>query len=154
MLLLILLVAVVLCGLVLYLPYSAGLTHLERETHKKTPESKKKHKKQHQYEGYIPPDEELRLRAAEEKNHGLKARASAMKERLNVTSDDLPFKIKLNQDSVVRKRHEKPVGDIDPNNYDYDLDELIEEETAGAARKQVEEFYLHETVGGDNEEMV
>lgn len=151
MILLLLIVAILLCALVLYLPYSAGLTHLERDVRKSEPQTVKKRA---EYNGYIPPDEELRQQEEENESHGLKARASALKDRIRVTSDDMPIKIRLNQDTVLRKRNEKVNVDRDPNNYDYDLDELIEEETRGAAQKQAADFYSKEKVGGDKEAMV
>lgn len=151
MIFLLLIVAVLLCALVLYLPYSAGLTHIETETRSKPTEIKKK---KDDYNGYVPPDEILRREEEESENRGLRARASALKDRINVTSEDMPIKIRLNQETVLRKRHEKVVSDGDPNKYDYDLDELIEEETRGAAQKQAEEFYSHEKIGGDKEAMV
>lgn len=151
MIFLILIVAVLLCVLVVFLPYSAGLTHVEKEAKKQKTQAKQK---KVDYDGYLPPDELLRQEEEENERKGLKARASALKESINITSDDVPFKIKLNQDTVLKRRHEKVVGDGDPNNYDYDLDELIQEETRGAADRLAKEFYSNEKIGGDKEAMV
>lgn len=154
MIFIILIVAVLLCALVLYLPYSAGLTHIEKNTKKEIPHAELKKPANDDYDGYLPPDEILRREQEEKESHGLKARALALKEKIHVTNDDVPLKIRLNQETVLRRRHEKVSGDTDPNNYDYDLDELIEEETKGAAQKQTQDFYLKESVGGDKEAMV
>lgn len=134
-----------------YLPYSAGLTHLERDSKKPKTEVKTK---RNEYDGYIPPDELLRQEEEENERKGLRASASALKDRMNVTSENVPIKIRLNQEGVLRRRHEKVISDGDPNNYDYDLDELIEEETRGAADRLEKEFYSKEQVGGDKEAMV
>lgn len=151
MIFLILIAALLLCVLVVFLPYSAGLTHVERESKKQRTQTKTK---KVDYDGYVPPDELLRQQEEENERRGFKARASALKERINVTSDDVPIKIKLNQESVLKRRHERVVGDGDPNNYDYDLDELIDEETRGAAERLANEYYSKEKVGGDKEAMV
>lgn len=145
---LILLACVILCAGVIYLPYSAGLTHIEKNHHVKSAK-KEKETKAPQYDGYVPPDEEIRLQE-EAKN----ARASALKEKLTVTAEDMPLRIRLNQDSVLRKRQEHTISDGNPNTYDYDLDELIKEETVGAAQKAQAELYSHEKIGGDKEAMV
>lgn len=110
--------------------------------------------KRNEYDGYIPPDELLRQEEEENERKGLRASASALKDRMNVTSENVPIKIRLNQEGVLRRRHEKVISDGDPNNYDYDLDELIEEETRGAADRLEKEFYSKEQVGGDKEAMV
>lgn len=148
--------AIVFCAISIYLPYSAGLTRLEK---------KKKQQKQTQstttndFHGYIPPDEELRRQREQDEQLGLKARASALKEKLNVTSDEIPFLIRLNQGDGLRKRNdrnasEKVVTDQDPNDYDYDLDELIEDETQQAYQENVKAAYVGQSLGGDKEAMV
>lgn len=144
MFLLILLVAIAFCAIVLYLPYLAGLTTIEKKEYK----PKQKKQKSRIDTGYVPPDEEVNL---QQERHGLR---STLKEKVHVTSVDMPIRIKLNQDGALRRRGEKPVGDVDPNNYDYDLDELIREETEGEAARKEKEFYAKENVGGDKEAMV
>lgn len=144
MFLLILLVAVALCAAILYLPYAAGLTKVEkverkREVAKKTPV---------QEAAYVPPDEEWKHQQAD-----AQSRAS-LRDKVRVTSRDMPIRITLNQDAVLRKRGERAVVDADPNSYDYDLDDLIREETAGEAARREKEFYAREAVGGDKEAMV
>lgn len=147
----ILLVAIVFCAIVLYLPYSVGLTQIERQHHEAKAVQKKKND---EYTGYIPPDEELRLQEQDNEKHGLRAKASALKEKMHVTSGDMPVRIRLNQGGELRKRKETIQIDKNPNTYDYDLDELIEEETEGARQQRVKEFYAEEAVGGDKEAMV
>lgn len=143
----VLLVCVVLCAIILYLPYAAGLTQIEKNH--RTAEVKKT-KKEPQFHGYIPLDEELRQQEEEEDS----SRASAIKKKFSVTSDDMPVRIRLNQDSTLRKRQDRTMGDRNPDTYDYDLDELIREETEGQAAKSRAEFYANENIGGDKEAMV
>lgn len=140
-------VAIIFCAVVLYLPYAAGLTLVERQ-HREAKVHQKK--QEEEYSGYIPPDEELRLQQEEEAKHGIRAKASALKEKMHITSADMPVKIRLNQDNVLRKRKEPVITDMNPNTYDYDLEDLIAEET----QQGTKEFYLHEEVGGDKEAMV
>ncbi|PSK33706.1 hypothetical protein C7M61_005259 [Candidozyma pseudohaemuli] len=144
--------AVVFCAISLYLPYSAGLTHLERRK-KQQQQAKPKRKNSDAGYGYISPDEELRRQREQEEQHGLKARASALKERLNVTADDMPVLIKLNQPGL-RKRTEKIANDVDPNNYDYDLEELIQDEAREANEAAIRAAYAGQELGGDKEAMV
>ncbi|KAK6463591.1 hypothetical protein DFJ63DRAFT_312900 [Scheffersomyces coipomensis] len=161
----ILFIAVIFVGLVVALPYFSGLTTLEVDKktrqQQKNLEKKQQQQQQHQQQsyGYVPPDEQRRLEEEQKQAHSLKARASAFKDKINVTSEDIPIKIKLNSlnnpTSTLRNRHKEKLDiDNDPNNYDYDLDELIEEETNQAKVDQETEFYKHETIGKDKEEMV
>lgn len=78
---------------------------------------------------------------------------ASLREKVKVTNDDLPIRIKLNQDGVLRKRGAKVDIDRDPNNYDYDLDELIKDETVGEAEREAAEYYAKENVGSNIEEM-
>ncbi|GEQ69147.1 hypothetical protein JCM33374_g2818 [Metschnikowia sp. JCM 33374] len=146
----IVIVAVVLCAVILYLPYAAGLTTVEKQSRKKTQQKTKRSSADDQYSGYVPPDEELRL----QEEAGSKGKTSALKDKIKITSDSMPIQIKLNQDGGLRKRTERSVGDFNPNNYDYDLDELIREETEGEAQRKTKEYYSNEHVGGDKETMV
>ncbi|OBA19933.1 hypothetical protein METBIDRAFT_44964 [Metschnikowia bicuspidata var. bicuspidata NRRL YB-4993] len=149
MFLFIIVVAVVLCVIILYLPYAAGLTTVEKQA-RKTSEQEKASQTANQYSGYLPPDEELKL----QQEAASKGQTSALKNKMKVTSESLPIHIKLNQDGVLRKRTERSVGDLNPNNYDYDLDELIKEETEGEAQRKAQEFYAKQKLGGDKEAMV
>lgn len=57
-------------------------------------------------------------------------------------------------DSGLRNRnHDKLDTNRDPNEYDYDLDELISEETERVRKETVAEFYKDE-MGKDKEELV
>ena len=145
----ILLVAVVFCAVIVYLPYAAGLTTLEKHSDKKTKKERKRHEND-EYSGYLPPDEELRL----QQESSSKGKTSALKDKVKITSDRMPIQIKLNQENGLRKRTERKVGDFNPNNYDYDLDELIREETEGEAQRKAQEFYAKQDLGGDKEAMV
>lgn len=116
--------------------------HQQKVTKKKTT--------QQQYSGYVPPDEELRLKE-EEKSKGL---ASTIREKVRLTSEDMPIRIGLNQEGNLRKRGGKVLIDNDPNNYDYDLDELIEDETKGEAKRAASEYYAKENINKNSDELV
>ncbi|KAK6199438.1 uncharacterized protein RJT21DRAFT_46757 [Scheffersomyces amazonensis] len=159
----ILLFAIVIVALVLALPYFSGLTTIEID--KKARQSQKKKEQQQQQTqpvtqasyGYIPPDEQRRVEEEENNKHSLKARASALKDKINVTSQDIPIKIKLNSENAsgLRQRHKEKLDiDNDPNNYDYDLDDLIKEETEQAKIEQEADFYKDQDIGKEKEEMV
>ena len=53
-----------------------------------------------------------------------------------------------------RRKAEKLDFNTDPNSYDYDLDELIAEETESARQNAQREFYKDQKLGGEKEEMV
>ncbi|KAK6459403.1 uncharacterized protein RJT20DRAFT_15724 [Scheffersomyces xylosifermentans] len=157
-----LLIALVLVGVVLYLPYASGLATYEIDRSSK--EKRKKEelaaaKKTDVYDqfGYVPPDE-VTSNEATTSGSSLKARASALKEKIHVTPDDIPLKMKLStpdgSSSLRRRGKEKLDLDTDPNNYDYDIDELIEEENEIALNEQQKEFYKNEVIGKEKEEMV
>ncbi|KAF3987780.1 hypothetical protein FT663_03675 [Candidozyma haemuli var. vulneris] len=143
--------AIVFCAISLYLPYSAGLTHLERRKREK---KEKDTQTSNEFQGYVPPDEEMRRQREEDEKRGLKARASALKEKLHVTAEDMPVSIRLNQESGLRKRGEKVSADHNPNNYDYDLDELIQDEAREANAANIKAAYAGQQLGGDKESMV
>ena len=151
-------VAAAIVAVILYLPYLSGLTTIERsEGHKKS--SKKTNKEQSQnfsFGGYVPPEERNSYDAdSESSTSALRARASALKEKVSITADDLPVKIALlDHQKLTHRKKEKLDLDSNPNNYDYDLDEFIAEETQKAAENQRREFYEKENVGGEKEEMV
>ncbi|EGW35626.1 uncharacterized protein SPAPADRAFT_58842 [Spathaspora passalidarum NRRL Y-27907] len=156
----ILIVGFILVAFVLLLPYVSGLTKVEIDTHRRAKDKQNQKQKRtaaadvpvDQF-GYVPPDE---IESKDEEDHSLKARASALKEKLQVTSEDMPIKIHLNQgDSAgLRRRKEKLDIDTDPNKYDYDIDELIAEETETARREQEHDFYKDQDIGRDKEAMV
>lgn len=146
MFLLLIILAIIFCVVIIYLPYAAGLTTLQKAEHHTLTQRQSVKK---QYSGYVPPDEELRLQQ-EEQSKG----KTSLRERVKVTNDDIPIRIKLNQDGVLRKRSAKVDIDRDPNSYDYDLDELINDETVGEAQREASEFYAKQDVGTNREELV
>lgn len=127
------LVIVLVCAAVLYLPQMAGLTHLEKQKKQKKPVHQQKH--EDPVSGYIPPDEEIRRQKEEEERKSLAARASGLKQKMNLTNDDVPLKIRLNNEETLTRRKEKISTDHNPDTYDYDLDELINQETGRTAEK-------------------
>lgn len=171
MFLTILFIGIALVIVMLLLPYASGLTKIEIDTthhgHKKSnqqkkqssPEFSQQQQQANQQYGYIPPDE-LQSQEQESEEHGfLKNRAHAFKEKLQVTSEDMPLKIKLNKlnnaDSSLRNRKKEKLDiDTNPNNYDYDIDELIAEETEISRKEQQSEFYKDQVIGKEKEEMV
>lgn len=146
----ILLVAVVLVAFILYLPYALGLTEFEKSSRKKL--QRPKENAGAAYSGYVPPDEEFALR--EQKEEALKGKSSGLRDRINVTSDDVPVKIRLHQDGLRKRTKEKLDVDTNPSNYDYDLDELIREENDQAVEDQRRDFYKNEEIGKERDEMV
>lgn len=124
--------AVVLCAVIVYLPYSAGLTHIEKQKKQKP---QRKAESAPEETGYIPPDEQLRRQQEEERSRSLKARASGFKQKMTVTNDDVPVKIRLNNEETLTRRKEKLSADLNPDHYDYDLDQLIREETQPQVEK-------------------
>lgn len=144
---LILAVAAILMAGVLYLPYAAGLTTLEVEK-----KNKNKAEPQQQVEdddfGYVPPD----VAAARANSSSVKSHAS-LKERF--ASQDIPVKIKLDSSNTLRRRTKERLDvDSNPNNYDYDIDELIREEALEAAQEQMRQDYKGQLLGKDKEAMV
>lgn len=104
----------------------------------------------HEYSGYVPPDEALRMKE-EEASKGL---ASTIREKVKLTNEDMPIRIGLRQEANLRKRGGKVLIDNDPNNYDYDLDELIEDETKGEAKRAAAEYYAKENINSNSDELV
>lgn len=162
---LIITIAIIFVILILLLPSVSGLTKVSVQTHphhKK--DSKPTNKKQnevpdnYQY-GYVPPGE-LTLSSNDVDNEGfLKTEARVLKEKLQVHSDDIPIKIKLknfagDETGLRRRKAEKLDLNTDPNSYDYDLDELIAEETESARQNAQKEFYKDQKIGREKEEMV
>ncbi|KAI3406655.1 hypothetical protein KGF56_000501 [Candida oxycetoniae] len=158
----ILAVALVLAFLVLILPKFSGLTTIKRNTHssgvkkRQDKETKFKSSDASSVYTYIPPDE---LENNIQKEANLKSKASALKEKLELHSEDLPIRIELNQfvdkDNHIRKRKVREVDlDMDPNKYDYDLDDLIAEENEMARQEQQREHYKNQKFGETKEEMV
>lgn len=141
MFLLVVFVSLILCIVIITLPAILGLTQFE----KNKPGSKKKTKKSNEvFTGYVgTTQEEQRKR-------------DKLKEKINVTNEDLPVKISLkgvDGTGLRNRNHEKLDINRDPNQYDYDLDELISEETERVRKETVAEFYKDE-MGKDKEELV
>lgn len=141
MFLLVVFLSLIICLVIIALPALLGLTKLE----KNKPGSKKKVKKSNEvFTGYVS--------TAQEEQH----KRDKLKEKINLTNEDLPMKISLKgvDDSGLRNRnHDKLDTNRDPNEYDYDLDELISEETERVRKETVAEFYKDE-MGKDKEELV
>lgn len=151
-----LLIAIVLVAIVLYLPYASGLATYKVEKPKRKTDPVAVAKKHDDYDqfGYVPPDE---VEQASSTSSSVRARASALKEKINVTPDDIPLKIKLNtpEASGLRRRGKEKLDlDTDPNNYDYDIDDLINEENEIAVKEQQQDFYRNQEIGKEKEEMV
>lgn len=165
----ILIIGIILVAVVLILPYISGLTKIEIDPHahakhiqqqkKKSTSSTTSQQPQVDQFGYLPPDEVANQQSSSE-DHSIKARASAIKDKFQVTAEDMPIRIKLNRNgssgvsSSLRRRHEKLDVDTDPNKYDYDIDELIIEENELAKKEQEHDFYKNQEIGKEKEEMV
>lgn len=144
---------------ILILPVVSGLTLVEKNKKTRVKETKTGSRKvEYTSNEYIPPDELAAMSEEEKKEFSLRAKASALKARMNVTSDDIPIQIRLKQAESadgLRKRHKERLDtDTDPNNYDYDLDDLIQEESEEIARLQNNDYYKNEQLGTTKEELV
>ncbi|ODV76885.1 uncharacterized protein CANTADRAFT_24145 [Suhomyces tanzawaensis NRRL Y-17324] len=140
-------ISVVLVAVILYLPYASGLTKVKIERKPKNISHKQEEPAVDEYQGYIPPDEQVAR--SENKPH------TSMRDRMNVTSGDIPLRIRLDHESSgLRKRKDKLDINRDPNSYDYDIDELIEEEAQAAKLERDREFYKNEKLGGTKEDQV
>ncbi|EDK39616.2 hypothetical protein PGUG_03714 [Meyerozyma guilliermondii ATCC 6260] len=147
----VLLVGLVFVVLAIALPYMSGLATYEKQKKKKP--TKSVHSTSAVSSGtmgYLPPDEIARQEQANETHK------DSLKNRVKVTTDDLPVRMTLKHDGTpsLRKRKEKLDVDTDPNHYDYDLDELITEEGNLAAAEQQAQFYRGQTLGKSAKEMV
>ncbi|CAH2351354.1 hypothetical protein CLIB1423_03S04412 [[Candida] railenensis] len=157
-------IGALLIALIIILPSSAGLLKLERNTRTKKsaePERSKNPSSSsgQEYSGYLPPDEYNALqeqkREQYQKESSIKARASALKDKINFTANDIPVKFSLQDQQRLRHRNKERLDiDNNPNNYDYDLDELINEEKEKSLEDQQREAYKNEVLGQDKEAMV
>lgn len=150
-----LIIAIVIVLYLLYLPYAAGLaTYKIEKSHKETKEQNEEDKDEDKFQSvYVPPDEEDQRKLKEDEKKNIAAKASGLREKLNVSVDDIPFKLQLRHKGKTPKRVEH-VTDDDPNDYDYDIDELIRDEEETLANRQREEFYSQNKVEGQNEDIV
>lgn len=96
-----------------------------------------------EYQGYVPPDEQKRIEEQRLANAKRKSTLNTLKSFKNISKDDIPLKFKLNDNTgtQLRKRGANPVArkDSNPTNFDYDLDELIDEELQNDERDRISE---------------
>ncbi|CAI5759119.1 unnamed protein product [Candida verbasci] len=149
-------IAIILVIIMILLPYFSGLTKVELDTHHHGNKNKKQsipiQQHQEQQYGYIPPDELYQQQHPDNDHH---SKTSALKEKFQLTQEDMPIKIKLTDSEGLRKRKKEKLDlDTNPNNYDYDIDELIQEENINAKEEQQKEFYKNQPFGKEREEMV
>lgn len=111
-----LIVTVVIVSLVILLPYWMHLVNYQYEKKQKKPNQKSHQQTQSQTYSYVPPDEQT--------NQESVASTTGIR---HLTTDDIPVKLKLNQSNVARRKEKLDV-DRNPNNYDYDLDDIINED--------------------------
>ncbi|CAH6719514.1 hypothetical protein CLIB1444_02S10308 [[Candida] jaroonii] len=98
------------------MPYAAKLATYNYEKQNKKEQRTSKKVQQPTY-GYQPPDEVLQNQDEPQ------AKSSGIKK---ITIDDIPIKMRVNH-PTLKRRSEKLDTDRNPNNYDYDLDDLINE---------------------------
>lgn len=105
-------------------------------------------------QGYLSPEERAQLEA---KSSSRDSKFSKLKHIPNVSKSDIPFKFapKINDgDSKIRNRKVKNADiDLNPSHYDYDLDELIEEENREDAKEKQREFQQRLYKGDNLQEM-
>ncbi|KAG7697600.1 hypothetical protein KL930_000345 [Ogataea haglerorum] len=117
-------------ALVIFLPLLSGMftykpnpSYLEKRKEKES--EKLKSQNDDGYGGYVPPDEQLEL----EKQ--AKSSGSRIYSKIShLTQDDIPIKLQLQSHGELKNRTaRKPVTtDSNPNSFDYDLNELIDED--------------------------
>ena len=129
---LLVLLALVFCAVVIYLPYAAGLTTVQKAQRKQQSGQQKARKQS----GSITPYEELRMRQEKQANF------KKLSDKIKLTSEEMPIRIGLNQNGLLRRRGTKIDVDRNPNNYDYDLDQLIKDETEGEVERAAAELYF------------
>lgn len=151
----VLFIAVILVAVIIYLPYLSGLVSYKVDkVPKRGPVKKNEFSSSHVTEsyGYIPPDEQISQSSAVD---GIWKKARLEPPKINVTSDDIPIKLTLKENSGLKRRHKEKLDiDSNPNNYDYDLDELIREESEAAIAEQRRQFYNDAELGKEKEAMV
>lgn len=92
------------------------LVNYQYEKKQKKPNQESHQQPQSQTYSYVPPDEQT--------NQESVASTTGIR---HLTTDDIPVKLKLNQSNVARRKEKLDV-DRNPNNYDYDLDDIINED--------------------------
>lgn len=147
----ILLAMAIMVIVVIVLPQVSGLTKVKYQPHRKAVvEDEPLEEEQDQYSGgYVPPDVlQRREESQKKKNSKSKVSIGALKEKMNYSKDDIPLKLQLtteNEDvhNLRRRTTAKKVEPSevnDPNAYDYDIDELIQEDEQDQQREDKKEF--------------
>lgn len=120
--------------LIVLLPQLSGLTTVkyQPDRSRRTLHGQQE-QEQDQEQGYIPPDE-LQRRAEQVQQQNSKLSMGSLKKKLDYTREDVPFKLHLTSENTsnttLRRRGNKPnvQAQNDPNAFDYDIDELIQED--------------------------
>lgn len=137
-----------------FLPLISGVASYKYQTTNKDYDSKKKDDEPIiTHQGYLSPEERAELEA---KSSSRNSKFSNLKKIPNVSKRDIPFKFtpKIDGNSQIRNRKVKQSGvDLDPSNFDYDLDELIREENEEDAREQAQELQQRLYKGENVQEM-
>ncbi|CAN3357878.1 hypothetical protein DICA1_C04060 [Diutina catenulata] len=142
MFLLVVFIGIVLCGAILYLPAASGLTQVQKN-------------KRDRKVSYKQPDQVPQYYGHDDHDDQPETVKDKLKHKLQVSNDDMPVRIALRGDhqGLRNRHHDKIDTNNDPNQYDYDIDELIAEENERATRDREHEFYKEE-LGKDREELV
>ncbi|CDK24995.1 unnamed protein product [Kuraishia capsulata CBS 1993] len=140
--LLLVFVIILLVAVTIFLPAVAGVAKYNLE-HKR--EAVDEYAQEHSgFEGeYIPPDE------LQKRDEDRKAKSGKFEKIKNATMSDLPLKFKADLPNI-RKRNttQKSTGQFDPeevykrrnpDTYDYDLDDIINEELENDRREQAKQ---------------
>ncbi|KAH3666100.1 hypothetical protein OGAPHI_004289 [Ogataea philodendri] len=89
------------------------------------------------YGGYVPPDEQIEL------ENNAKSTGSGFYSKIgHLTSEDIPVKLHMKNESGLKKRSNKnqQFANAGPGEYDYDLNELINEELAEDNREKLQAY--------------
>ncbi|KAG7892830.1 hypothetical protein KL925_001004 [Ogataea polymorpha] len=139
-------------ALVIFLPLLSGMftykpnpSYLEKR--KQTEVEKLKSHRDDGYGGYVPPDEQLEL----EKQ--AKSSGSRIYSKIShLTPDDIPIKLQLQNQGELKSRTARKLvtTDSNPNNFDYDLNELIDEELENE-RAEISNVYTSSSISNREE---
>ncbi|CCH41588.1 putative secreted protein [Wickerhamomyces ciferrii] len=133
------------------LPLISGVASYKYEKVNRVDNSKKDDDAADYNQGYLSPEERAALEA---KQKAKDSRFKKFKEYSNVSKNDIPLKFRPkfdNPNTSIRNRRNKNVEiDNDPSQFDFDIDEFIEDEAEQdakeAAREHQDSLYKGENI--------
>lgn len=144
-------IAAVLVLLVFLLPYVLGITliKLERPLNRRTGGGQSQTIDAET--DYLPPD----MRTGQSTGPQVSASAAGLRDRISHASPSLKIGLQSQDDSKLRRRRAEKVDlNLDPNTYDYDVDELAREEEEADRKETMAEFRKIQESGITRENLV